>query len=247
MAEKILIASGKGGVGKSTVAAFLGKQAALSGNKVLLIDADTGLGTLDILLGVAENKLNTWLDVASGNCETEKAVIKVSENLYLLPSPEFYPDDLLCDSLLCVTEKCENDYDFIFIDASAGIDDNLKLTALACERALFVATADEISIKCAAAAARTTVKYGIDREDMRLIINRFNKKAALKSKLLNIDGVIDKSGVMLLGILPEDKNIPFMSVTNVLPKKKSSFILAVERIFRRMQGQNIPLKLKKLK
>ncbi len=247
MAEKILIASGKGGVGKSTFSAFFGKHVANCGFKVLLIDADSGLGALDILLGVAENTVNSWLDVVNGNCKIENALMQVTSNLHLLVSPSFFSEDLSSDVLRSVVGMCEDDYDYIFIDASAGIDANLKMTALACDRAVFIATADEVSVKCAAAAAKTVLQYGIDSDGMRLVINRFNKKAALKSKLLNVDGVIDKSGVMLLGVLPEDKRIPFMSVSNVLPDKKSSFASSIERIFLRLQGENVPLKLNKLK
>ena len=87
MAEKILIASGKGGVGKSTVASFLGKQASEKGRKVLLIDADAGLGALDMLLGVGDKIMNTWVDVAAENCSHTEALVSVSEGLSLLPSP----------------------------------------------------------------------------------------------------------------------------------------------------------------
>lgn len=247
MAEKILIASGKGGVGKSTVTSFLGKAIADSGKKVLLIDSDTGLGALDIMLSVADKKMNTWLDVSDKNCNTANALIKISDNLYLLASPTAYPETIDEDVFVKITKECEDNFDIIFIDASAGIDENLKRAAKSCDRAIFVATADEISVKCAAAAASETEKFGIDREDMRLIINRFVKKAAIKSKLLNVDGVIDKSGVRLLGILPEDKKIPYSSVTSVLPDKKSSFAKAIKRITDRIDGKNVPLRLNDLK
>ena len=247
MAEIILIASGKGGVGKSTTTAFLGKAMASSGKKVLLIDSDTGLGALDIMLSVADKKMNTWLDVSNGNCESENALIKISDNLFLLPSPTLYPETIDEDVFVKITQECENNFDIIFIDASAGIDENLKRAAKCSDRAIFIATADEISVKCAAAAASETEKFGIEREDMRLIINRFEKKAAIKSKLLNVDGVIDKSGIRLLGIIPEDKKIPYSSVTSVLPDKKSRFCKAVKRITDRIGGKNIPLKINELK
>lgn len=247
MAEKILIASGKGGVGKSTCTVFLGKALAEKGLKVLLIDTDTGLGALDIMLGVADKKMNTWLDASYGICEADKALIGISDKLFLLPSPSHYPDEIEDGVFEKITAELENDFDVILIDASAGIDDNLKRAAKCADRAVFVATADEISVKCAAAAAFETEKYGIDRADMRLIINRFVKKAAMKSRLLNIDGVIDKSGIRLLGIIPEDRNIPYLSVTGKSPDKKSGFCKAVGRITGRIEGKNIPLNLKELK
>ena len=129
----------------------------------------------------------------------------------------------------------------IFIDAPAGIDDGLERAAIACDKAIFIATADEISVKGAAAAASETEAFGIERENMRLLINRFVKKAALKSNLLNVDGVIDKTGVRLLGIVPEDKKIPYSSVTGVFPGEKSKFLKAVRRISARIDGENVPL------
>lgn len=247
MTEKILIASGKGGVGKSTVTVFLGMTLASKGKKVLLIDSDTGLGALDILLGVSGSVVNTWNDAVTENCGIKDAILSVSDNLYLMPSPRFYPEDIADDTFKTITHELEDEYDIILIDASAGIDDNLRRCAYACDRAVFVATADEVSVRCAASAANEASKFGIDSENMRIVINRYRKKAAIKSKLLNVDGVIDKTGISLLGILPEDKNVPFMSVTNILPSKKSVFITAVCRIADRMEGRNVPLDLKKFK
>ena len=247
MAEKILIASGKGGVGKSTATSFIGKALADSGKKVLLIDSDTGLGALDIMLGVADKKMNSWIDVSEENCNIKSAIIEISGNLSLLPSPSYYPEKIDEDVFVKITAEIENDFDYIFIDASAGIDENLKRAAKCCDRAVFVATADEISVKCAAAAAWETEKFGIERDEMRLIINRFSKKAAIKNKLLNVDGAIDKSGVRLLGIIPEDKKIPFSSVTTKLPDKKSIFCKAIKRIAARIDGEIVPLNIKELK
>lgn len=247
MCETIMIASGKGGVGKSTVAAFLGRILAEKNKKILLIDGDTGLGALDIIFGVSDKVMNTWLDIELSNCSLEQAFIKISENLFLLPSPKFFPESIDDDVFYKIIQQCKNDFDYIFIDASAGIDNNLKMSVKACEKGIFAATADEISVRGAAAAADKAQEYGMQRENMRLLINRFSKKAAVKSRLLNIDGVIDKSGVMLLGILPEDKKIPYSSVTNVFPDKKSSFMKAAYRICRRIEGESVPLKLNQLK
>lgn len=247
MAERILIASGKGGVGKSTVTAFLGRAFAQRNMKILLVDSDAGLGALDILLGVADKVSNSWTDVAEGNCEIKNAVIEINTNLHLLPSPRIFNGNVSDTVFEDILAAVENDYDAIFIDASAGVDDNFRRGALYCDRAVFVATADEISVRCACSAATEAEKYGIDRENIRIIINRFVKKAALKAKLLNVDGVIDKSGVALLGLIPEDKKIPFVSVTNDLPGKKSPFVSAVNRIADRIEGKYVPLDLKQLK
>ena len=55
MGKAIVIASGKGGTGKSMLAANLGTTLALQGHKVVLIDLDTGLRNLDLYLGIENN------------------------------------------------------------------------------------------------------------------------------------------------------------------------------------------------
>ncbi|MGN1221929.1 MAG: P-loop NTPase, partial [Christensenellales bacterium] len=56
MARKIVVTSGKGGVGKSTICANLGLKLAQMGQKVVMLDVDIGLNNLDVLMGV-ENKV----------------------------------------------------------------------------------------------------------------------------------------------------------------------------------------------
>ena len=63
MAQKIVIASGKGGAGKSSLAAGLGSALVRMGKRVLLIDGDIGLRSLDMILGCAESTVYDWADV----------------------------------------------------------------------------------------------------------------------------------------------------------------------------------------
>ena len=73
MGEIFVIASGKGGTGKSTVAANI--AAGLSGldKKVCLVDADLGLRNLDILLGLENDVVYTIMDVIEGRCSVTEA------------------------------------------------------------------------------------------------------------------------------------------------------------------------------
>ena len=86
MARKIVIASGKGGAGKSSLAAGLGGALAGMGKHILLIDCDIGLRSLDLILGCAENTVYDWADVLLGRCAPEKAPLSVG-GLHLLAAP----------------------------------------------------------------------------------------------------------------------------------------------------------------
>ncbi|MEG0395766.1 MAG: AAA family ATPase, partial [Oscillospiraceae bacterium] len=77
MASKvIMIASGKGGTGKSTVCVFLGAELAARGNRVLLIELDSGLRSVDIIAGVYGKTVYDIEDVMRGRCDADKAVVE---------------------------------------------------------------------------------------------------------------------------------------------------------------------------
>ena len=67
MAKIILVASGKGGVGKSTVSALLGEAFAFKKSPVLLLELDSGLRSLDVALGVSEHVLFDMGDIIRGS------------------------------------------------------------------------------------------------------------------------------------------------------------------------------------
>ena len=69
MSEVIVVTSGKGGVGKTTVAANLGCGLALLGNKVVLIDTDIGLRNLDVVMGLENRIVYNLVDVVEGGCD----------------------------------------------------------------------------------------------------------------------------------------------------------------------------------
>ena len=88
-----IIASGKGGVGKSTLSACLGMEIARNGQRVCIVDADIGLRDQDVLLGVQDCIVYDILDVANGICPVDDALVvpkpDALPNLSLLPASQF--------------------------------------------------------------------------------------------------------------------------------------------------------------
>lgn len=66
MTKIIVIASGKGGTGKTSLAAGVGAALAKQDHKVLVVDGDSGLRNLDIVLGMSDRVVFSFADVASG-------------------------------------------------------------------------------------------------------------------------------------------------------------------------------------
>ena len=244
MTRSILIASGKGGVGKSTVACRLGRLLAGQGQKVLLVDCDAGLSSLDVMLDVSERVAFNWYDAYLGRCQAREALIRTENGPDLLPAPTAPVPEDAQDAVKNAVEQLADDYDVVFIDAPAGLSAGLTRAARAAKKALVVATADEISVKGAAALDRTVKQCGV--EQTRLLINRYRVKAAQKGKLLTVDEIIDKTRVQLLGIIPEDPEITYSSVTR-RDKPRSASAKAFSRIAERIEGRNVPLKLNQLK
>lgn len=84
-----MVASGKGGTGKSTVSVLLGGRLAAAGKKVLLIELDSGLRSVDIISGVYGKTVYDISDVLSGRCEGDKAVVEspVYKGLSVISAP----------------------------------------------------------------------------------------------------------------------------------------------------------------
>ena len=92
MAQIILVASGKGGSGKSSFVTGVSSALAAMGKKVLAVDCDIGLRSLDILFGVTEKIVFDWGDLILDRCTREQAVIKGRADL--LAAPRSFCDEL---------------------------------------------------------------------------------------------------------------------------------------------------------
>lgn len=245
MANKITIASGKGGVGKSTIAAGLGKCFSERGKRTLLVDCDAGLPCLDTLLNQSEKINFSWFDAMLERCSPEEALIKINDFLSLMPAPKkAIREDIEEENFPAIIKKIENDFDIILFDAPAGLGRGLTRAVSASDNAIIVATADEVSVKGASSLDSLLLSLGISQT--RLLINKYEIKAAKKDKLLSIDELISKTAVQLIGIVPEDKNLIYSGIS---PKKLKTAKSdeAFSRISRRIEGENVGLKLSQLK
>lgn len=236
MAQKILIASGKGGVGKTSCAVGIGKALADGyGKRVLLIDADVGLRSLDVLLGVSDKIVYDWGDVMLERCLPDAAVVP-SDKVDLLTCPLKFDEHFNSESMKQTVSHYENDYDFIIVDAPAGIDTGFELAASVADRALIVSTSDRVCVRSAQRAGEKLDEMGID--DIRLIINRFKRKSVTAKKMLNIDAVIDETMIQLIGIVPEDEEITFGKVSQ---RRGQPSYLPFFKIAGRILRKEIPL------
>ena len=236
----IMVASAKGGVGKSTLSVGLGNILSECGKKTLLVDMDIGVRSLDLLLNVAEKTVYNWGDVLLNNCDPAKALIGISEKLSLLPAPVSLSADFNVDLMKNLIEVYKNNFDYILLDAPAGIETGFMLSLKCAEECIIVSTPDPVSIRAAGNAANLIRQNGV--QNLRLVLNRFNKK---QHKFICVDDIIDSVGARFLGIVPESSDIALTAIGEELPYD-SKGNMAYLRIAKRLMGENIPFKLRNI-
>lgn len=240
MAVKIVVASGKGGVGKSTVTAGLSRALENEGKKVLALDFDIALRSLDLLFGVRKLVVKNWGDIILGDCDKEQAIIHIG-NIDFISAPLKFNEEFCAEKVKEMISSFDEDYDFIFIDAPAGISEGFCLACAGAEHAIVVSTPDDVCVRSVEIASRQVSNQGIN--DIRLIINRYKKKLSAKRKFLNVDEVIDMTTVQLIGVIPYDEKIGFSSMEKSGFSFKSSSQKSFGRIAKRFLGEDVPLKL----
>lgn len=142
MAKVILVASGKGGVGKSTVSALLGQALAAAGHKTLLAELDSGLRSLDVALGVAESVAFDMGDIARGTPPEQTLLdCPFCPGLSVICAGA-EPSSVSEETLAAVTKELSEKYEFILLDCPAGLGEVLALAAKYAAAAILVTTPD---------------------------------------------------------------------------------------------------------
>ena len=131
MGELFAVLSGKGGTGKTSVCAGIATALAEEGKRVLCIDCDVGLRNLDISLGLADSAALSFLDVSEGGYPLEQAAKHpVYPTLSFLTAPMNRPAEQIDQSAFsAMLRKARQEFDYIFLDAPAGVDAGFRLTA----------------------------------------------------------------------------------------------------------------------
>ncbi|MBF0521104.1 MAG: septum site-determining protein MinD, partial [Nitrospirae bacterium] len=141
MSRIIVVTSGKGGVGKTTVTANLGTALAMLGKRVLTLDADIGLRNLDMILGLEKRIVYDIVDIVNGTVKAEKAFVKDKRGypLCLLPASQTKNKEAVKpEQLMEIINTVRDNFDYIFIDSPAGIEGGFITAATPAEEAIVV-------------------------------------------------------------------------------------------------------------
>lgn len=244
MGEVIVVTSGKGGVGKTTVTANLGAALSKLDKKVCIIDTDMGLRNLDIALGLESSVVYDMLDVLDGICTPEQVVNKTDgfENLFMVPAPQ----SRNCESVKPETIKSfcgliKDQYDYILLDSPAGIDMGFYNAIGAAESAIVVTQPFTAAIRDADVAIDRIEKIGVKK--IMLIINCMRVDEVRRGVFMNVDSILDILGTELLGIIPWDEEIPRMAALGktVIEAENALSRAAYSNIANRLLGNVVPI------
>ena len=119
MGTVIVVTSGKGGTGKTSLTGGVASCLAALGRQVLCIDMDIGLRNLDISLGMTDRALMDFTDVLEGRCSLERAAVEhpVIRNLYLLTAPVSPPPHPLGEFHAGPAAAGRERFDYVLIDS----------------------------------------------------------------------------------------------------------------------------------
>ena len=242
MAVVVGIVSGKGGVGKSTLCTCLALSLAGAGKKVLCIDGDAGLKNLDLLMGLESRTVFDVADVLAERCALHKALVAhpIYPTLQLLSAAHDYSEHIDPRALRALCDSVGDRFDFILIDAPAGLGDGFQAAVYAADRALVVATPDLTSI----CDAERTASLILTKRNMpvHLVINRVRPALMRKGDASGVDEMMDKIGLPLIGLIPEDEQVIVCSNRQGLRLgEKTQSATAFRNIAERLTGKETAL------
>ena len=243
MTRTIIITSGKGGVGKSSVTINIGYALSSQGYKVCLIDADFGLKNLDVMMGLENRVVYDLKDVILSKATLNQVLVKDKriDSLYLLPAYKSLTlEQIDLNYMEKMIDELKNEFDFILIDSPAGIEKGFQYAASLSTEAIIVVTLDIVSIRDADRVIGLLLKEGIN--DMYMLVNKYNEDDVSKNRCMNIKEAYDMLSIPLIGIVYDDHTI--IEANNkgrpVYLNSQSLLKGCFHRISKRLLGLNVP-------
>ncbi len=246
MGELIGVLSGKGGTGKTSVCAGIAVALAELGEHVLCIDCDVGLRNLDISLGMSDCGALSFLDISEGSYSLEQCAVHPDyPNLHFLTAPVNKEAEAVDpDAFHAMLHSCRKSFDYVFLDAPAGVDAGFRLAARFADRVLLVTGADPAAVRDAARCSEILELMG--KSNIRLVVNRINRKM-VSSMDVTIDDIMDTAGLPLIGVVPEDPNITLSAAFGkslLAYSRRSPAARACRCIAKRIQGKPVPISIR---
>ncbi len=193
-ARIMAVTSGKGGVGKTFLAANLAAALAARGERVLVLDADLGLANLDVVLNL-QPKL-TLHDVFTGKATLDEAILAAPGGFSVLLAGSGLVEysrltPQVREQLVEIIEKVAPRFDRILLDTGAGISDVVLHAISLADDVLVVATPEPTSMTDAYATIKVLATLQ-KRRHVRLVVNQVSAAGEGRTIRNQLQLVIDR-------------------------------------------------------
>ena len=240
MGTSIMVTSGKGGTGKTSLTAAVASCLAALGHRVLCIDLDIGLRNLDIALGLTDRALMDFTDVMERRCSLFTGAVEHPDirGLFLLTAPVQANGLDTARFRQVVREACDL-FDFVFLDCPAGLGEGFQLATASSDRAIVVSATEPAALRDAQRAVQELVKTV---PEQHLVMNRVDP-ALMRRLRTTIDEAMDTAGLPLLGVVPEDDTVTVAAsagIPVVLCGERPAAV-AYLNVANRLLGKKVPL------
>lgn len=206
MKRIIMFASGKGGVGKSSLSSALAYSMASRGLRTLLVDADFGLRSLDLMLGMQDKVLYELSDCLKRRCSLQDALLAHPEQpllKLLVGGQQTKPKDFEARDLAKMLKTLSPSFDVILVDGPAGLGRGIKLFYDIAKAWVLVATPDNVCLRATEKTAQMLMQQGAERP--WLLINRLDAKLLKSGELSRPEDLALALDLPLLGTIPQSE------------------------------------------
>jgi septum site-determining protein MinD len=242
MARILTFASGKGGVGKTTLVANIGIALAQAGKRVLLIDADISMANLSLILGMESSPI-TINDVLKGEATMDDVVYKGPGGVEIIPASLALQDFKKLDisQIPKQVHLIADKYDFVILDCAAGIGED-TLSAMSTANEVFLVI-NPYSLSIADALKTKITAQRINAKAVGIIVNMVG----------NFKGEISEEEIIKMMELPNYGIIPFNEEVRktffykkinpiVLRYPKNPVTLAIKQTVEKILGKEVEIK-----
>lgn len=192
------IASGKGGVGKTTTTVNLGTALAEAGERVAIVDADLGMANLAGFVSLTPDS-TTLHDVLAGDASIDDATYRLADNILAVPSGTSLDEyaETSPEGLRDVVADLRSRFDYVFLDVGAGISHETVLPLGLADAVVLVSTPEPAAVHDTKKTIELTDRSGGDVAGLVLTRTR-------PSSDVSHDEIAARLDVPLLGTIPED-------------------------------------------
>jgi septum site-determining protein MinD len=242
--QVLVVASGKGGVGKTTTVANVSCALARMGLRVAVVDLDIGLKKLDLIMGLENRVIYDIVQVIEGECTLKQALVKDKRfpGLYMLPAAQTRnKDDISPDQVKGVCSQLKEEFDYVLVDCPAGIEQGFRNAIAAADRAIVVTNPEVSAVRDADRIIGMLESNGF--QDIKLIVNRVHWDMVRNGDMLSIEDVAEHLYVDLIGVIPEDQYVVVSTNKGepIVLNDKSRAGAAFDNVARRIVGEEVPI------